>query len=191
LNKQEEILNSIISGNNQKVLSYLYETTLRKIRSYILKNNGSKEEADDIFQDAAIVFFQTVRENKFDRGHEIDAFIYTVARNLWINKAKRGRFQENFDFPDKYENATDYVDQLGELIEKEKSSAMKKVFDLLDEKCKNILRYYLYDKLSMKEIAAKMGYSSEDVVKTNHYRCKQYLTKLVTNNPEIESLLKP
>lgn len=173
------------------MLSYLYETTLRKIRSYILKNNGSKAEADDIFQDAVIIFFQTVKEGKFDKNYEIDAFIYIVSRNLWVNKVKQDKRQEHFDFPDQFENKTDYVDQLGEIIEKEKSGAMKKVFDMLDEKCKNILRYYLYDKLSMKEIAIKMGYNSEDVVKTNHYRCKQYLTKLVTQNPEFNSLLRP
>jgi hypothetical protein len=35
-----------------------------------------------------------------------------------------------------------------------------------------------------------MGYSSEDVAKTNHYRCKQYLTKLVKNDTELISLFK-
>ena len=46
---------------------------------------------------------------------------------------------------------------------KEKTNAMRAVFEMLDEKCQKILHYYLFEKRSMREISQLMGYSSEDV----------------------------
>ncbi len=187
---QQEILENIRSGTGNKALTHLYENTLPKVRKYVLKNSGSKDEANDIFQDAVIIFFNKVKDDKYDPKMEIDAFIYTVARNLWIDKARRERRMVNYDHVQQFEYQTDNNNQLTDMIDKEKTGAMRKVFEMLDEKCQKILNYYIYEKRSMKEISQLMGYSSEDVAKTNHYRCKQYLSKLVKNSQELVNLLR-
>ena len=187
---QQEILQNIQTGTGNKALSHLYDNTLPKVRKYILKNSGNRDEANDIFQDAVIIFFSKVKENKFDSKMDVDAFIYTVARNLWIDKARRERRMVNYDHVGQFEHQTDFNNQLTDMIDKEKTGAMRKVFEMLDEKCQKILHYYIYEKRSMREISQLMGYSSEDVVKTNHYRCKQYLGKLVKSSPELVSLLR-
>jgi RNA polymerase sigma factor (sigma-70 family) len=189
-NNKSEILKCIKSGEHNKALSYLYETTLKKVRQYIMKNKGSKDDANDIFQDSVIIFFNQVRNNKFDEKYDIDAFIFSVSRNLWIDKIRRDSKMVNYEFPDQFKNESDNKNHLDDLITKEKSSAMHTVFNKLDEKCKKILSYVIYDKLSMKQICEKMGYSSEDVAKTNHYRCKQALTKIVKNDIDLVNLLR-
>ena len=188
--KEKVIIESIRTGANNVALQYLYDISLKKVRQYILKNNGNKDDANDIFQDAVIVLFNHIRLNKFNETYSIDAFIYSVARNLWIDKVRRDKKFTNYDSPDEYAVIASETNHLDSLIKKEKSSAMKTVFNLLDEKCRNILTYVIYEKRSMKEIKDLMGYSSEDVAKTNHYRCKQYLTKLVKSNPSLVDLLR-
>ncbi|ABG58110.1 RNA polymerase sigma factor [Cytophaga hutchinsonii] len=188
--KEKVIIESIRSGANNIALEYLYDISLKKVRQYILKNNGSKDDANDIFQDAVIVLFNQIRLNKFNEAYSIDAFIYSVARNLWIDKVRRDKKFTKYDSPDDYAVIASDTNHLDALIQKEKSAAMKTVFNLLDEKCRNILTYVIYEKRSMKEIKELMGYSSEDVAKTNHYRCKQYLTKLVKSNPSLVDLLR-
>ena len=187
---KEDILKSIITGENHKALSYLYEKTLQKVRKYILSNKGSKDESDDIFQDAVIVFFQQVRKGKFDPKFEIDAYIYIVARNLWINKVRRDKKVIGFEYEGQFEEIVDFTDQLKNIIDREKSKALSEVFNKLDEKCRKILQYSVYDKLSMKEISEKMGYTSVEVAKTNNYRCKKYLSNLVKKDIGLYNLLK-
>ena len=145
-NNKSEILKSIKSGEQNKALSYLYETTLKKVRQYIMKNKGSKDDANDIFQDSVIIFFNQVRSNKFDEKYDIDAFIFSVSRNLWIDKIRRDSKMVNYEFPDQFKNESDNKNHLDDLITKEKSSAMHTVFNKLDEKCKKILSYVIYDK---------------------------------------------
>jgi RNA polymerase sigma factor (sigma-70 family) len=188
--KQQFLLNDILNESGNKALTYLYDNTLSKVRKYVMKNSGLRDEADDIFQDAVIVFFQKVKENKYDPQMNLEAFVYTVARNLWIDKARRDKRMLRYENVGQFEYKSDYSDQLNVLIEKEKTSAMRKVFEMLDEKCQKILHYYLFEKKSMKEISQLMGYSSDDVAKTNHYRCKGYLSKLVQNDKQLVNLLK-
>ena len=42
----------------------------------------------------------------------------------------------------------------------------------------------------MREIRGKIGYSNENVAKSNHYRCKKSLAAMVKDNPNLISLLR-
>jgi RNA polymerase sigma factor (sigma-70 family) len=184
-----KIIESIRNGSNDQALSYLYDKPLRKIRKYILSNNGSTEDANDIFQDAVVILFNQIINNKYKSDLDIDGFLFSVSRNLWIDKVRREKRMLNKDFTIET-NHTDFNDQLKDLIVKEKSAALRTVFEKLDEKCRKILHYTIYEKLSMKEISVKMGYSNENVAKSNHYRCKTYLAKLVKEDESLLNLLK-
>ena len=54
------VIDCIKKGDNDKALKYLYKDPLRKVRTYILSNSGSMEDADDVFQDAIVVLFHYV-----------------------------------------------------------------------------------------------------------------------------------
>lgn len=42
----------------------------------------------------------------------------------------------------------------------------------------------------MKEISQLMGFKDEKVAKNQHYRCKKYFTKIVSDNKEALTILK-
>jgi len=186
-NTDFKIIASIRAGSNDRVLAYLYDKPLKKIRHYILSNNGSREDANDIFQDAVLILFNQIKKNKYDENKEVDGFLYSVARNLWIDKVRREKRIVHKDFVSETDQS-DFKDHLTDLIDKEKSAALHNTFEKLDEKCKKILLLFIYEKLSMKEISEKMGYSNENVAKSNHYRCKQYLTKLAKEDKQLLTL---
>ncbi|WMJ72002.1 sigma-70 family RNA polymerase sigma factor [Cytophagaceae bacterium ABcell3] len=183
----KEIIDAIKSGNNQFVLARLYKTVLPNVLNYIIKNSGDEEEAKDIFQDAVLVFYNQVKMGKFNEKYEIGGFIFTVAKNLWINRAKRkSRMSRMLADTDVFDDNN----VLKDLITKEKSSAISEMLGKIDKDCRKLLRYSTYEKLSMKEICAKMGFSSENVAKTYNYRCKQKLVKLVKNNQSVMELFR-
>lgn len=62
MDKERKIIDSIKSGESNRALNYLYEQPLRKVRTYILRNSGTIEDANDIFQDSVVIFFNSVRE---------------------------------------------------------------------------------------------------------------------------------
>lgn len=190
LNQDTEILQCIRSGKNDPVLSYLYDTTLRKVKQYIVKNGGNAEQAKDIFQDAVVILFNQVRKDKFEEAFSIDGFVYAVAKNLWINSVRKSNRFDNHEDMSVFGTALHEKDYLTDLISKERSAAVNQLFEKLNEKCRKILHYYNYEGWSMKQISEKLGYSSEDVAKSSHYRCKLALMRLISGNKELENLLK-
>jgi RNA polymerase sigma factor (sigma-70 family) len=187
IHSDKEILGAIHTGDD-RVLEHLYKQVLPKVKSYIARNNGSNEDARDIFQDAVVIFYKYVKSGKFDGQHDIAGFIFSVSRNLWINSAKRKSKVVVLNDETILNNAPEnFAD---ELLSKEREQYIVKLFSALGETCKQILLYSIYDKFSMKEIKEKMGFTSENVAKTKNYKCKQRLMQLVKDNTSIQDFLK-
>jgi RNA polymerase sigma factor (sigma-70 family) len=185
----QEILNAIFreEGSEDKVLAFLYKESLPVIRKYITNNQGSVDEANDIFQDAVIRFYQAVKLGKFKGNCSIKTFLFGISKNLWLNyQRKKGKNVSEMELL----NMEDEVDLEETLISEEKKQAVNNLLGSIGERCEQLLKLFLYDNLSMKEIAQKMGYPNEDVVKTTNYRCKQKLIQLINENKHLKQLFE-
>lgn len=181
------ILEAIKQGDDDRVLEQLYHGLYPKVEHFIIQNSGSSEEAADIFQDAVLVFYKQVKKEKFNEAYTISGFIFTVSRNLWYNRVKRRNRnitlnEETHDLPED-QNAMD------DLITEEREANINQLLQYLEERCRTILIYAIFYKMSMKTICQKLGFRSEDVAKTKHYKCKQKLLKFLNQNPSLKNLI--
>lgn len=183
-----QILQCIRAGNDDRVLSHLYEEVRPKVIRLIRKNQGDEAAAKDIFQDAVLVFYRQVKLNKFNEKYPIAGFIYTVSKNLWINRVKREK--RSIDIPE--DNLFISMEESPEedLITKERAIHLENLLSKLGNRCHQLLSLSIFDNLSMKDICKKMGFSTENAVKTRKYKCKQKLIHLMDEDPEITSFLK-
>ena len=187
-NNSKIIIECIRTGKNNEALEYLYKDPLRKIRKFILMNSGTLDDADDVFQDAVIVLFQYVKNGKYKEEYELDGFLFRVAKNAWIDIARKKQKVIKTSFIGF--DVADESDFLKDMIKDEQLNTFHVLFNKLEDNCKKILSYVVFDKKSMKEIAALMGFKDEKVAKNQHYRCKKYFTKIVLENKESLTLLK-
>jgi RNA polymerase sigma factor (sigma-70 family) len=185
---QESIIKAIISGKGEEVLSVLYKETLSKVKRMILKNSGNEEEANDIFQDAVLIFYKQVKNGNFNASFEIDGYIYTIAKHLWMKRIQK--MNKNVQLNIEIQEHPLVNSPIEEVITNEKATILESVMDKIGEECKTLLKFSSYEKLSMKEICEKMGYSSENVAKTYNYRCKKKLADLIKSNPHLMDLYK-
>lgn len=182
------IIECIRTGKNNEALKYLYKDPLRKIRKFILNNSGTLDDADDVFQDAVVVLFHYVQTGKYKEEYDLDGFLFRVAKNSWIDLARKKRKVIKDDFIGY--DLSDETDKLEDLIKEEQLNAFHTLFNKLEENCKKILSYVIFDKKSMKEISILMGMKDEKVAKNQHYRCKKYFSKLVSENQEALNILR-
>lgn len=182
------IIECIRTGNNNEALKYLYKDPLRKIRKFILMNSGTMDDADDVFQDAIIVLFQYVKNGKFNEEYDLDGFLFRVAKNAWIDIARKKQKVIKASFIGF--DIADESDYLKDMIKDEQLNAFHLLFNKLEDNCKKILSYVVFDKKNMKQIAELMGFKDENVAKNQHYRCKKYFMKIVSENKEALTLLK-
>jgi RNA polymerase sigma factor (sigma-70 family) len=186
-----EIVDEIKRGNSDKVLLFLYQTTQYKLGSWIMKNNGNEDEAQDIFQDAVLSFYQYVLGEKFEAGKSVDAFIFSIGRNMWINRAKqknkmvRGVKEEVFS---DHQNE-DQNNEFSHLFSEDKSAKMEALLTKLGERCKELLTYSIFYNMKMVDIAKKMAFSNADTVKTKNYKCKKRLMKIINEDEQVKGWL--
>ena len=183
-----EIITAIKSGQADQVLQFLYDTTQIKTRAYILKNNGSEDEAQDIFQDAVLSFYRYVLAGKFDDGKSVDGFIFTISKNLWVNRVKQKSRMVRGD--QGLENTSIIEDDyLVRTIDEERAQKIQTLLAELGEKCKDLLTYTIFYKMRMDEVAEKMGFSGANAAKTRNYKCKQKLIQLLKDNEHAKEWL--
>src|SRR5215213_1053344 len=147
------------------------------VQALVLKNNGTTEDAKDIFQEAMIVLYEKVQSEAFELNCQIKTYIYSVSRRLWLKKLV---YQNRFLISDEAEHELVNIDL--ELEEHEKQHIeflmMERAMGSLGEPCKSLLEAFYMQKRSMQEIASNFGYTNPGNAKNQKYKCLMRLKKL-------------
>ncbi|KOY86420.1 RNA polymerase subunit sigma [bacterium 336/3] len=167
--KDPEILERIRKGD-ETALQYLYKQHYRMMLRLVLKNSGTEEEAQDVFQDSLILFWQKVHQPDFQLTAKISTFLYSVCYNLWRKELEK---KSRLSREEKDEAVIEDWDK------QERIQIIHACINKLGATCKKILQYYYFDELSMHDIAQVMGFSNADTAKTKKYKCKKELDELI------------
>ena len=177
LNDKEIIIK--LKNGDESILRELYLRNLNSVINYIKMNGGSLDEAKDIFQDSIILLLEKVKLDRFELTSSIDTYLIGICKMKWLKKYSKKRILVSvdslYDFSDTEENQLQEIkDSLNAQIE-----ILNKHFVFLGEICKKVLNYFYWLRLSTAEIAEKMGWANEDVVKTRKYKCIKELEKSI------------
>lgn len=173
--------------DNDEAMNFLYQKMYRKVTSYILKNSGSNQDADDVFQDSLIALYKSAKMNRLEEIKNIQAYFYSICRNLWLKALKKN--QRTTALTDEYETLAEDAIQVTSLLSEEKSKLIHLLLKGLGESCQKILIYYYYERRRMKEIMTLMNYSTEQVAKNKKSSCMKKLKEVVSSNPGLKNLL--
>lgn len=167
-----------IKSNNEAALRQLYLDGYSNVEAFVLSNNGTSEQAKDIFQDAFIAVWRNIQMDRFQprTGTALDGYLYQVAKNKWMDYLRSGHYNkvvrmENATLPDTG------IDAL-QSVEHEHLETVKSQFKNLGDNCRKILTMFYYDNQSLLNISEAMGWT-EATAKNNKYRCLQQLRELV------------
>lgn len=186
----EKLLADLRSGDKasyNRALKYIYSEHYDVIAAYVKKNNGSDEEAADIFQDAIIAFYEKVRLGQLELNCSIRTYIYSVSKNLWFNRLRVQKRLTKID--DKIVAMPIEAESFKILAVTEENEMVMKLIDTLCVSCKQVLVDYYFNRLKMKEIATRMGFANEQVAKNKKAGCMKKLKNLVLNSSVIKRVL--
>lgn len=186
-----ELLTAIRSGQYVNlVLKFLYRQYFEGFSVYIEQNNGSRQDAEDVFQEVLVSFLELVRLNKFRGDSSVKTFLFSLNRNIWLNELKRkGRAQVR---ELKFEKAKDDKDPdtAQMIIGRESRKQVMEIIERLGDGCKKVLLAFYYQNLSMKEICEQTEYESEQVVRNKKYKCLKQLEQMLVENPTLAKTFK-
>lgn len=82
-----EILTHLENNNYAKAMNGLYGL-FPSVRKYILANNGSVDDAKDIFQDALVILYKKVQTGLVIYG-SLKSYMLSVVKNCWMQELRR------------------------------------------------------------------------------------------------------
>lgn len=170
-----------LANNDRKAVETIYQQNFNTVQALIINNNGSADDAKDIFQDAIIVLYEKLKTGGFELNCQIKTFIYSVSRRLWL---KRLQQQNRYSAPG--DNMETVVSVEEDLDAHEQRNAeyemMENAIHHLGEPCKSLLEAYYLQKKNMQDIAAGFGYTNADNAKNQKYKCLMRLKKIFFAN---------
>lgn len=169
--KDKEVLGRIKEGD-ERALDFLYKKYYRMMVNMVIRNNGSEEEAKDIYQEALIVFWQKAASGKLVMTSKISTYLYSICQNLWRKELER---KSRLVKSEGNEGDPEYMTH----EQDERIRIIHECINSMGTTCKKLLSYHYFDRLSMNEIATRLGYANTDTAKTKKYKCKQKLYNLV------------
>lgn len=151
--------------NNTAVLKTLYKKW-PEIKRYLATFGCKSEDAEDIFQEALIIF---VRKQESD-GFELTVAPFFYVRNtcklLWYNLSRKTR---NLSTTDDFSDVMQLEDEW--FVKELKLRSIEKAFTRIGEQCKQLLELFYGKGWNMVDIAKKLDLRNDKVAKGQKYRC--------------------
>lgn len=175
--KEQELIKGL-AVNDKSAIEAIYTANYGMIQSLVLNNNGTEDDAKDIFQEALIVLYEKAKSGGFELNCQVKTYLYSVSKRLWLKRLqKNSRYELQSNG---LEETTVYVEEDIGAHEKRNSEfgMMEHAMANIGEPCKSLLEAYYIHRQNMQEIAKAFGYTNSDNAKNQKYKCLIRLRKL-------------
>ena len=168
--------------NDSATVQELYATSYPKIAAWVQRNNGSADDAADLFQEALVSLYHSAHKPDYVLTCPIGALIFSICRNRWIDqlrkKTKEHKVREvegaRYDAEDQAVSAFEQQEE-AELRKRKLDQTMAQ----LSETCQKLLKLLAKGEKPV-EVAEKMGMSNANTVYRRKNACLSRWRELLT-----------
>lgn len=150
-----ELLVSVGQSRDRAAFQQIFSHFAPRVKAFIIRRGTDAETAEDIAQDAMVAVWR--KAGSFDPAKaEASTWIFTIARNLAIDFARRGRHPQVDEavmaaIPDDAPTAPDVI------ISGERSRRIRQALSALPEEQATIMQLCFFDDRSHNQIALDLG----------------------------------
>lgn len=144
--------------NDAAVINEIYKLCARQVKSYVCFNNGSADDASDIFQEALIDIYHQAKNKNLQLTCPFNAFLFMVCKRKWLNELKKRAQLPVTNNPDDVlhtgEDAFALADELE--LQNERSARFMAAFEKLGERCRDVIRLSMLGD-AQEKVAEQLG----------------------------------
>jgi len=177
-----------VSKNKGFVL--LYKSQYPHVRSFVNRHGGQDADANDVFQEALLVIYNKIKDEDFTLSASIETYLFTVAKNQWYKRFRDNKDELKLDDEDSLVESIDDTDFYTILTDSERAKTIAKLIDQLGPTCRNLLTFFYYEKMNMKEIADTLNFKDANSAKSKKAKCISKLKNIVLSSALYKSILK-
>ena len=186
-----ELVANLRSGSRmEESIKAIYRNYFDSLSWYVMNNNGTRQDAEDIFQEVVVSFIELVQKDRFRGESTVKTFLFSLNRHTWLNELKRrGRALAR---EEKFEKSQErsVLDVSFQITGREDRNKVMDVIGRLGETCKKILLLFYYENRSIAEILKTLDYENEQVVRNKKSKCLKQLAAMINEDPVLKQTLK-
>lgn len=153
----------------QQLFMQLYQKAFPAVARYVSRLGGSLDEAQDVFQDALVVYYEQCIAKK-NTAENPAAYLMGAAKNLWLK-----RYHQNSRF-----TALEQAETLHTSEEQQPADGkLMRFLQTAGKKCMDLLKSFYYDEQPLNEIADAFGYSGVRSATVQKYKCLEKVRETI------------
>ena len=183
--EEEKILLQGLANEDKNSIEKIYREHYNMVQSMVINNNGSSDDAADIFQESVIILLEKVRLGNFRGDSSLGTFLQAIARNLWLTEL-RSRKRRNAR-EERYQAGEDRMASPTEPVDFNPSGKMnlQRIILQLGDTCQKILRGVYYENRKMRDLLQDFGFANEQVLRNRKAKCMKKLRELFAEDPSL------
>jgi DNA-directed RNA polymerase specialized sigma24 family protein len=82
-----ELVANLRAGKSMdEAIKAIYRNHFESLCWYIMNNSGSRQDAEDVFQEVVLSFIDLVQRDKFRGESTVKTFLFSLNRHTWLNE---------------------------------------------------------------------------------------------------------
>lgn len=179
--KKHELLLRGIKNRDTQTLKAVYKEFYPKVAGFIAGKGGSADDAKDIFQESLMVIYKLSLTDQFTIETDFGSYLIGIAKRIYFKQLRQKEIHYRFVDGSEKTFSEDHPSDV-EIENEIEQHLMRKYLLELGEICQKILLWSASG-VNNEEIAEKLGYKSEKIVRTKKHKCKSSLISLIKADP--------
>lgn len=174
-----------LQNNDKATIREIYKKCFPIIRSHIIKNSGTHDDAWDMFQEGLIIVLKKSNQPDFKLTASFCSYLFSICHYRWSNELRKKRSSEVTLSDDITLIEEASIEKL--LHNEAQMKLYKEKLGELGERCQKILFLY-FKKVKFKIIAEKMGFKNEKVARKQKHVCQKKLIQKIMEDSRYSDL---
>lgn len=168
-----QLINALRAGEDWawRMIFSQYKSSIIR---FVIFHHGSRQEADAVFREALMIFYEKINRPSFVLNAKIETYLFPIARSLWIKILKSRGLKLVSTYV--YEKPLDFYDKENfEINKSARVSQIAEAIENLDGGGRDLLLDWYFHQISPDKITKKFGFDNEEAVLA---RKNQYISNI-------------
>ncbi len=167
-----------LRDNERSAYITLYDDYYPELARYVLRNNGTRQDAEDTFQETLLVLVYKLKNKDFLLDAALKTYLFAINKNLWLKKLRNrsGTYNTEESSQVLYEEDFIYLEEKAAEEEK-KTGWVNGLLENITGHCVILITRIFFKMQEPEELIRELGYKNAHTFHNQKYKCINQLRK--------------
>ncbi len=176
---EQEVLLQKLRNNDRSAYIQVYNNCYPDLARYILRNQGNREDSEDLFQECMVILLLRLRTDNFELKSALKTYLYAVNKNLWLKKLRERKLSvsEALNEDEHVVQEEDFLSLQEQQAEKNSGGLLSRLFENITSHCVILITRIFLKQEQSEQLIQELGYKNSHTFQNQKYKCINQLRK--------------